>query len=164
MIPFSDINAIRSGRSRRDGAFSLIEVVIAVGMVSFAVITTIGLMPVGLGALHRAMDSTEEGQIVREIGAQVFLTPYSQLATNFSGATFYYDQDGVLLTNSPAARPSGTRYWVATTVTTPVFPGSSGATGLMNSLSTVHIQFMAGATTNATSSNSYNLQVPNSGN
>jgi len=140
----------------------------AVGLVSFAVIAVIGLMPVGMAALHRAMDSTEEAQIVRQIGAQAVLTPYSQLNPNFSGSTFYYDQDGMFLTNStatqPVAPPAAARYWAATTVTTPVFPGSSGASGLINSLSTVHIALMSGAGTTANSTNSYNIQVPNSGN
>ncbi len=93
------------GFTRRHKAFSLIEVTMALGLVSFAVITVIGLMPVGLVALHRAMDSTEEAQIVRQIGAQAVLTPYSQLINNFSGTTFYYDEDGVFLTNSAAPRP-----------------------------------------------------------
>ena len=149
--------------TRRLG-FSLIEVTMAVGLVSFAVITVIGLMPVGLVALHRAMDSTEEGQIVREISSQALLTPYSQLTNNFSGTTFYYDEDGVFLTNSTAPRPGATRYWATTTVSTPVYPGSGGVTGITNSLYTVHIELMSGATAHATSSNSYNIQVPNSGN
>ena len=151
-----------SGKGRK--AFSLVEVTMALGLVSFAVITVIGLMPVGLVALHRAMDSTEEGQIVREISSQALLTPYSQLTNNFSGTTFYYDEDGVFLTNSAAPRPAATRYWATTTVSTPVFPGSSSVTGLTNSLYTVHIELMSGASANATSSNSYNIQVPNSGN
>ncbi len=150
------------------GAFSLIEVTMAMALVSVAVITVLGLMPVGMAALHRAMDTTEEAQIVRQISAQVLLTPYSTLPGTFSGATFYFDQDSVLLGSStaatPVARPEGTHYWANTTVYAPVYPGSANATALAQGLTTVHIVLLSGASANATSTNSYNLQVPNSGN
>ncbi len=150
--------------NKKRRAFSLVEVTMALGLVSFAVITVIGLMPVGIAALHRAIDTTEEAQIVRQIGAQVLLTPYSQLPANFSGTTFYYDQDGVFLTNSAAPRPADTRYWATTTISTPVYPGSGGVASVSGSLSTVHLALMSGASVNATSTNFYNFQVPNSGN
>jgi len=148
--------------------FSLVEVTMAVGLVSFAVITVIGLMPVGLAALHRAIDTTEEAQIVRQIGAQAVLTPYSTLATSFSGTTFYYDQDGELLGSStaatPMASPAATRYWAITQVVTPVYPGSTSASALTGSMYTVNVQLMSGASSVATSTNFYNIEVPNSGN
>lgn len=149
---------------RRRRAFSLVEVTLAVGLVSFAVITILGLMPIGLAALHKVIDTTEEAQIVRQIGAQAVLTPYSSLGTTFSSQTFYYDQDGVLLTNSPASRPAATRYWANTTVVTPVYPGSASAAGLGGNMSTVHIELMTGPGLVATSTNFYNVEVPNSGN
>ncbi len=148
----------------RRRAFSLVEVTLAMALVSFAVITVIGLMPIGLTALHRVIDTTEEAQIVRQIGAQAALTPYSTLNATFSGQTFYYDQDGVLLTNSPAPVPSASRYRAATTVVTPVYPGSSGAANLSGNMSTVHIVLMDGPGTIATTTNFYNVEVPNSGN
>jgi len=153
-----------NARTQRTRAFSLVEVTLAMALVSFAVITVIGLMPVGLSALHRVIDTTEEAQIVRQIGAQAVLTPYSQLNGAFSGQTFYYDQDGVLLTNSPAPMPPSTRYRAATTVVTPVYPGSSGATALNGNMSTVHIVLMDGPGAVASSTNFYNVEVPNSGN
>ncbi len=148
--------------------FSLVEVTMAVGLVSFAVITVIGLMPVGLAALHRAIDTTEEAQIVRQIDALAVLTPYSSLPGSFSGTTFYYDQDGELLATStasaPVASPAATRYWATTTVTTPVYPGSTSTSALTGSLYTVHVQLMSGASSVATSTSFYNIEVPNSGN
>lgn len=145
-------------------AFSLVEVTLAMALVSFAVIAVLGLMPVGLAALHKVIDTTEEAQIVRQIGAQAVLTPYSSLDTTFSGKTFYYDQDGVFLTNSPAARPAATRYWANTTVVTPVYPGSFNAAGIGGNMSTVHIELMTGPALVTPSTNFYNVEVPNSGN
>jgi uncharacterized protein (TIGR02598 family) len=158
------MNARMLRRPDRTGAFSLVEVTLAMALVSFAVITIIGLLPVGLNALHRVIDTTEEAQIVRQIGAQAVLTPYSTLSATFSGQTFYYDQDGVLLTNSPAPMPAATRYRAATTVVTPVYPGSTGAAALSGNMSTVHIVLMDGPGTVASSTNFYNVEVPNSGN
>jgi len=145
-------------------AFSLVEVTLAMALVSFAVVTIIGLMPVGLAALHSVIGTTEEAQIVREIGAQAVLTPYSMLNTTFSGQTFYYDENGAILASSPSPRPTGTCYWATATVVSPVYPGSSSATAMAGNMSTVHIAMMTGPGFVANSTNFYNIEVPNSGN
>lgn len=145
-------------------AFSLIEVMLAMGVMTFAVVTSVGVIPVGLTTLRQAMDDTVESQIVRSIGAQALVTPYSQMTADFSGTRFYYDEEGTFLTSSPAARPAAARYCAAATLATPSFPGSGAVTtGLTNGLWTVRIQLTAGPTDAGSTTNFYSLQAPNSG-
>ena len=131
------------------------------GVIAFAMITSLGIIPVGLSTLRQAMDNTVESQIVQGLGAKILLTPYSQLATNFSGAVFYYDEQGSFLTNAPATRPLSTRYCATATVTSPSFPGSTN-TVVTNSLSTIQVELIGGPS--APSTNFYSFQAPNSGN
>lgn len=115
--------------------------------------------------MRAAMDNTVEGQIFQKINAEVLLTPFSQLTANFSAKAYYYNEEGTFLTNSPAVAPSATRYWVTTTLSNTVYPGSSNAI-ISNNISTMNIMIVTAASADAAnrSSNIYNVQVPNSGN
>ncbi len=145
-------------------AFSLIEVMLAMGVITFAAVTAVGVIPVGLTTLRQAMDDTVESQIIRSIGARTLVTPYSQMSTSFAGTRFYYDEEGTFLTNSPATRPLAARYCAVATLAAPTFPGSAAvSTGLTNSLMTVRIQLTAGPNDTASTTNFYSLQAPNSG-
>jgi hypothetical protein len=56
----------RSDSPRRD-AFSLVEVVLALGVVSFAIVAILGVFPVGLSLGHSAQDETRAPQIAQSI-------------------------------------------------------------------------------------------------
>jgi len=142
----------------------LVEVALSIGIVSFALLALLGVIPVGLSSLRESMDSTVESHIIRQIGAEALLTPYTQLETQLSGAIFYYDDEGTFLAKSPTGRPDRTRYWASASLATPSFPGSDAAPNLMDSLKTVHITLRTGPTTNAVTTKHYSIQVPNSGN
>ena len=134
------------------------------GVVAFSIITAIGVIPAGLTTMRQAMDNTVESQIIQRMSAEVSLTPYTQLAANFANRTFYYDDEGTYLTNSPATRPKIARYSATASLATPKFPGSASvtATGFTNSMWTVRIQMTTAAANAAT--NFYSIQAPNTGN
>ena len=139
--------------------FSLVEVTIAIGVVSFCLLTVIGLLPVGLGTLREAIDQTVQSQIAQKLAGEILLTPYSQLTTKYAGSNFYFDDAGSLVT-----AVSDRRHQVQIILTNPVYPGSSNAptnTPIANSIQTVQMTIvkMPGA-----QSNRYTIQVPNSGN
>jgi uncharacterized protein (TIGR02598 family) len=135
--------------------FTLVEVTIAVGIVSFAVISILGLLPTGLSTLRSAMNQTVEAQIVRTIGAQSVVTAFASLATN----NVYFDQDGLPTTSSDEAR-----YTVNVEANAPVFPGSANAGTLTNSLTSLKIQIVARPSPQANgTTNFYSLQVANAG-
>ncbi len=82
-------------------AFSLIEVTLAIGIISFALVSTIGLIPVGLNAGRGAIDSTQTSLIARDVFNRVgglfasgtqFSNPGSQ-----SVGPWFYDDNGTYL-------------------------------------------------------------------
>lgn len=167
-VPSAFLHLRASRLSGRD-AFSLVEVTMALGIVLFALLTIVGLLPMGLTSLRDAMEQTVESQIVQRTSAEVLLTPYKQLAQTISGRTCYYDGEGYLLASSPAAAPAATQYWVTTTQADPVYPGTASltdpATGI-GSLSTIRIEVVRASSASAAvkSTRQYVILAPNSGN
>jgi len=92
------------GRSRRfssglqKGGFSLIEVVLALGVVSFAFVALFGLLPVGLNAFNNSIDSTVESQIAESVMTQLRQEKFSQLYGSFN--------DSAQSTNTSSGQPS----------------------------------------------------------
>lgn len=96
--------------SRR--AFSLVEVVLALGVVSFAVLTLLALIPNGMGNFQKAQTNNVETQIVQQVNNELQNAPYSTLFdTNgaaLSAITEYrnsYDMEGELVTNAASENP-----------------------------------------------------------
>ncbi len=52
---------------QRESGFSLVEVVIALGVVGFAIVAIIGVLPIGLQTGHSAQDETRARQIAQDI-------------------------------------------------------------------------------------------------
>ena len=80
-----------SAGSRR--GFSLIEVTVALGILSFAMVGIIGLMPVGLGTMRDAIDESTTSLIARRL-----IGEYQQNAISaITGGTFpvrWFDVEG----------------------------------------------------------------------
>jgi len=67
-------------RDKFRNAFSLVEVVLALGVISFAIVAILGVFPVGLTTGHSAQDDTRAPQI-----AQMILSSLSaQASTQFN--------------------------------------------------------------------------------
>ena len=111
------------GRRRFLGspAFSLIEVTLALGIVTFSVITLLGMIPMGLSTFHKAAATSVSSQIVQQVVTDVQHTDFSQLvpANGQAGrlALRYFDDQGNEL--SSATTP-GAIYRVNVVVNTPV--------------------------------------------
>ena len=91
------------------GGFSLVEVAMAMAIVGFAMISLIGLLPMGLSNFRQAMNNTVESQIVQSITNQIQLSSFNNLTTSTTPS--YYDADGNLLTSA-----AGAVYTATTTV------------------------------------------------
>lgn len=72
-------------------AFSLIEVVLALSVVSFGLIATLGLLPVGLGVQREAMNQSRGMQSLTEISHAV----RSAYADTNGNAVYPYPLDGL---------------------------------------------------------------------
>jgi uncharacterized protein (TIGR02598 family) len=98
---------------KKNTAFTLVEVVLSLGVVAFAFVPIIGLLPLGLDMSRKAIDATVEAHIAQQLTTQAQQTDFSVLitpaaSTNFSspGATpapTYYDDLGNTLSSSSGA-------------------------------------------------------------
>jgi len=98
---------VRSARHACPGAFSLIEVTLAIGIVSFAMVSMMGMLPFGLTHFKKAIDTTIEAQIVQAVSSQIELADFSQLTPSsgsFDGKEFDYDSEGAALPGAGAPR------------------------------------------------------------
>ncbi|MDP9186847.1 MAG: prepilin-type N-terminal cleavage/methylation domain-containing protein [Verrucomicrobiota bacterium] len=102
------------GNRRPCHAFSLVEVVLALGVIAIAITAILGVLPVALSTGHSAQDDTRAAQIAEDMISAMA----SQAPTNFtnvtlpvppavnltnpSGYTFSADNDGNLAAYSPS--------------------------------------------------------------
>ena len=80
-------------------AFSLIEVTLAIGIIGFALIAIVGLIPVGLTSGRDAIDATRSSLIAQDAKARV---ESSLTIATFGGGDvalgpWFYDRDGVFV-------------------------------------------------------------------
>lgn len=87
-------------------AFTLVETTIAMGIVAFAMVPILGLVPMGLGVFRNAISCTAEAQIVQAVSNEILLTEYSLVTNKYASTNLsYYSDEGELLLSAsdPAA-------------------------------------------------------------
>lgn len=117
-------------------AFSLVEVSIAMAVVSIALLSVMGLMPVGLSTMREAMDQTAEAQILRRISGEAALVPFDKLDSFASAGPYFFAQDGTI----QGAIGTDTRYAVSLQRLMASYPGSSNVTDLSGSIATFRLE------------------------
>lgn len=75
-----------------DRAFSLVEVVLAIGIAAFAFVAILGLLPTGLGVFRQAMDTSVCAQIAQRVISDSQQTDFTTLI----------EQDDLTKRNDPA--------------------------------------------------------------
>jgi uncharacterized protein (TIGR02598 family) len=112
--------AIISGQLGRRRGFSLVEVVLALGIITVGVTAVLALFPIALQTSHSAQDETRAGHIAQSVFGSLVAgatsqfnnvrlppTPLSINLTTGSGTTpaltLYADNDGQLIANSTNA-------------------------------------------------------------
>lgn len=88
------ISSRDSSRALRRSGFTLIEVTISLGIVAFAMVSLVGLLPAGLSNFRTAMSQTIESQIVQGLSEEIALTDFANLA-DLEGKKFTYDNSGI---------------------------------------------------------------------
>ncbi len=145
-------------RSPRPGGFTLVEVTIAIGIISFALLGLIGLLPAGLGALRDSVEQSMNAQIVRRISGDLVVRSFASRTdfSSFSGATLFFDEEAQLLAGS-----AGARYRAVVAVRDPSLPGVDSPTdkaSLSTSLKRLGISISRVDIANA-ATNTYSIQV-----
>ena len=99
--------------------FSLIEVVIAIGIIAFAFIAIIGLIPTGLSSIKGSMQTSVMSRIAQKVISDAEQSDFTTLAGLMS-STNYFDVEG-----NPLPSSSNSLYWAnLTTLSNAVLPGS----------------------------------------
>lgn len=82
--------------------FSLIEVTIAMGVMAFAAIAILGIIPNGLTAATRSSQTTIAARLAAEVQSEIQQVGFASFSTNSTNTT-YFDGDGKLLPNNTGA-------------------------------------------------------------
>ena len=125
-----------SVRGRRRAGFSLVEVVLAIGIVSFAFVGMFGLLPAGLNTFRQAIDNSVGSQIVQRLVNEAQQTDFPELIkiTTAAPSVRYFDDQGNEMTAS-----GNYLYYAELSVLAPTaLPGAS--TPATQSLATVTIR------------------------
>ena len=78
---------------RPSRASSLVEVVLALGIVSFALVAVVGMIPVGVQSSRDAVDLTRTSLVAQDAAMRLPTLAYTD-GTPGTAATWFYDQNG----------------------------------------------------------------------
>jgi uncharacterized protein (TIGR02598 family) len=75
--------------------FTLVEIVLAIGLVAFGLVVVISLLPVGLGSMSDSSRQIVETEIFSTVGAELNSTKFDELE-NYAASRFpvYFDNEG----------------------------------------------------------------------
>jgi uncharacterized protein (TIGR02598 family) len=114
----------------------LIEVVLAIGVVAFAFIPMIGLLPVGLSTFRQSIEATVGSQIVEGIINEAQQTDFTTLTNQTNALSYYYyDEQGNKLTSQ-----AGSVYTAQVIVNAPTSLPNATA-GPSSNLATLTVRF-----------------------
>jgi len=101
--------------SRGNFAFTLIEIVLAIGLISFAIIGILGLFPVAMSAAHKSQEETHAALIARGIFAKIEaerqLDPTTR--TIKTGTALTFDESGIATNSQVSGLSSGKAIYTA---------------------------------------------------
>jgi uncharacterized protein (TIGR02598 family) len=140
--------------NRRQDAFSLVEVVMALGITAFCLVALLGLMPVGLKTVRDARGDALRAEVLKAMGNIAQQTDYSLLG-NLDGTNYYFDING-LIVNSDS---SDVVYKALLSTGTVVVPPTSTTTNITS----VTVAISRSASTNSEAT-THTLFISNNGN
>jgi uncharacterized protein (TIGR02598 family) len=120
----------------------LVEVALALGIIAFAFVPVLGLLPVGLSTSRQAIDTTLEAQIAQKMTSLAVQSDFSNLHTLGSTDGYYFDYQGNTTTADQAI------YSVGFAVSTSTGLPNSGETEKLATV-TIAILNIAGRGTDA---------------
>jgi uncharacterized protein (TIGR02598 family) len=93
---------------RHSSGFSLIEVVMAVGVAAFALVALLGLLPAGLSTFKSTMNTSMGSQIAQRIFNDLQVADWNDITNAYR----FFDDQGTELTNANASNAFNCIYWV----------------------------------------------------
>jgi uncharacterized protein (TIGR02598 family) len=113
-------------------AFSLIEVVLAMGIAATALVALFGLLPTGLKTFRNTVNTAVGSQIAERAFNDIQVANWSDVQS----ANRYFDEQGNELTNSGSSNAPNCLYWVLVNITNSLSGTVATSTTLMGSTST----------------------------
>jgi uncharacterized protein (TIGR02598 family) len=124
--PTSSLVSPRSGRG-----FSLVEVTLAMAIVSFGVLSVVSTMPGGMEMLRNSVNDTVESRIAQEVLAKLQGSDWSDTANlaSYDGSLCYFDAQGNELHAPGGAAPDWTVFTarIAVSSTPPALPSTTAS-------------------------------------
>ena len=110
MIPRNQAEFRIPGSAKERKGFSLVEVTMALGILSFAIVGLLGLMPVGLQTMRDAIDDSTTSLIARRFIGEyrqnsldaILAQPISQRSFDFEGQEVAKDSDPMAIYKAKA--------------------------------------------------------------
>ncbi|PTY04028.1 hypothetical protein DB346_04330 [Verrucomicrobia bacterium LW23] len=148
-------------RRRSTYGFSLVEVALALGVLSTSMLGMLSLTVVGINSLREAVAQTAQTEILQQISTELQMVGFDNIDSHIAGKTYYFGSEAERLESQTAA----TRYKVTMDRQSAVFPNSTSGGSMDQSLTTVRILMTpvmgSGPTEGKTAI--YVVFVPNSG-
>lgn len=95
----------------KNGAFSLIEVTLAIGIIAFAFVALFSLLPIGLQTMRQSIDTASQAWIMQGLNSMVQTTEWEKIypvsADGITGDVYFYDEEA-RLTDTEKAPSSDT--------------------------------------------------------
>lgn len=134
--------------------FTLVEVTLALGLVSFSLVGLMGMLPVGLSNFREAMEIQTQTRIAQQIAAELQLTPFQTLSdgTFQTGFPRFYNDEGAAVSEAESL------YTVTATL-----PGSLELPGGQANPNTLLLTFGVGKKTTPGRSEIFSLVASNTG-
>lgn len=87
-----------SSKKNLSRGFSLVEVVMALGIVAFALTSMLGLFPVGLIIFRDSIESTVQTDVLRQLSVRFQETPFAEVTS--SQKMIYFSEQSQRVSNS----------------------------------------------------------------
>ncbi len=76
-------------------AFTLAEVIVAMGIVASVVVAIVGTIPQAVKSIRASLNLTIMGRIAQEVISNIQMSDWADIQKNFRGIVFKYDNDGL---------------------------------------------------------------------
>jgi len=88
--------SLQNSRSSKNGAFTLVETVLAIGIVSTVMVALMALIPIGMKMMKEAGVNTVGARIANKLLGEVQLSEFDQIQ-QYNGKEYWFDDMGTQL-------------------------------------------------------------------
>lgn len=91
---------------RRRAAFTLAEVMIALGIVASVMVGMLGMIPHAVRSVRESNNLTVMGRIANEVISDIQMSQWDQIDRDYKDKTFQYDNEGLLFEGRAGQKPA----------------------------------------------------------